>query len=236
MRKTVGIKRPIAVLILASLLVGMATFLAHENRAFGQERRTLWWGRSGSDVRLVQSTLSNWGYYKGKIDGYYAYSTVAAVRRFQRDAGLFPDGVVGRKTWEALGFPVIARAQTAFRPVTRNDELSLLARVITGEAQGEPYEGQVAVGAVILNRVRHPSFPKTLAGVIYEPWAFESVANGLIWTRPISPTAWRAAQDALNGWDPTFGSVFFWNPSKPVSGWIWTRKIITRLGNHVFAR
>lgn len=117
----------------------------------------------------------------------------------------------------------------------RNESLDLLARVIAAEAQGEPYVGQVAVGAVILNRVQHPDFPNTLAGVIYQPHAFESVTNGLIWRRNPDAQAWQAAQDALNGWDPTYGAVFFWNPYKPVSNWIWSRPIVVQYGNHVFA-
>lgn len=120
-------------------------------------------------------------------------------------------------------------------PVATSDEINLMARLIAAEATGEPYEGQVAVGAVILNRVRSPLFPSTISGVIYEPWAFESVHNGLIWRVTDLTTATNAAIDALNGWDPTYGALFFWNPAKPVSPWIWTRTIITQIGRHVFA-
>jgi len=116
------------------------------------------------------------------------------------------------------------------------DEVNLISRLILGEASGEPFTGQVGVGAVVLNRVRSPDFPNTVPGVIYEPFAFESVSNGIIWSRPPSPTETRAAQLALNGWDPTYGALFFWNPAKPVSPWIWTRNIITQIGSHVFAR
>lgn len=132
-------------------------------------------------------------------------------------------------------FPGILPTQAGV-PVAVGDELNLLARVIAAEAGGEPYEGKVAVGAVILNRVRSPLFPSTISGVIYEPWAFESVANGLIWQVSNLSAATAAAADALNGWDPTYGALFFWNPYKPVSPWIWTRAIITQIGNHVFAR
>lgn len=118
---------------------------------------------------------------------------------------------------------------------TRSEDLDLLARVIEAEAQGEPYVGQVAVGAVILNRVRHAEFPNTLSGVIFQPYAFESVSNGLIWRRSPSEEARRAAADALNGWDPTYGSIFFWNPYKPVTPWIWSRPVVVQYGNHVFA-
>lgn len=113
---------------------------------------------------------------------------------------------------------------------------SLLARVIMGEAANEPFVGQVAVGAVIMNRVRHPSFPNTLSGVIFEPDAFESVSNGLIWSREPSATQYTAASLAMSGWDPTFGALYFWNPAKPVNPWVWTRQILTYIGRHVFAR
>lgn len=113
--------------------------------------------------------------------------------------------------------------------------IDLIARLIAAEAQGEPYEGQVGVGAVIVNRSNDPKFPGTIPGVIYEPWAFESVSNGLIWQRTPSWTERRAAIDAVSGWDPVYGSKFFWNPSKPVGGWIWTRPIVRQIGNHVFA-
>ena len=115
-------------------------------------------------------------------------------------------------------------------------DINLLARVVAAEAQGEPFAGQVGVAAVILNRVRHPSFPNTLSGVIYQPHAFESVTNGLIWRRTPDATAVSASIQAINGWDPTYGAVFFWNPSKPVSPWIWSRQIVVRIGQHVFAR
>ncbi len=116
------------------------------------------------------------------------------------------------------------------------DNLWLLARVIQGEAGDEPFLGKVAVGAVLLNRVRSGSFPNTLAGVVFQPLAFESVANGLIWWRPPSLESIRAAAAALAGWDPTYGALYFWNPAKPVNPWVWTRQIITQIGRHIFAR
>lgn len=133
--------------------------------------------------------------------------------------------------------PTPANSQVWYvRGVTRADELDLLARLVAAEAEGEPYAGQVAVAAVILNRVDSPQFPNSISGVAYQPLAFESVMNGLIWRRQPSAEAYNAARDALNGWDPTYGSLFFWNPSKAVSPWIWTRTIIVRIGNHVFGR
>lgn len=121
-------------------------------------------------------------------------------------------------------------------PQRYSGNIDLLARVIAAESQGEPYEGQVGVGAVLLNRVKSSLFPNSIAGVVYQPRAFESVSNGLIWRRTPSRVDYNAARAAINGWDPTYGCTFFWNPSKPVSSWIWTRKIVRWIGNHVFAR
>lgn len=132
---------------------------------------------------------------------------------------------------EAPVLPVQARAGTA---ITSANDLHLLARVVAAEAGGEPFEGQVAVAAVLLNRVKHPSFPNSIAGVVYQPLAFESVMSGHIWRVTDLATAERAARAALSGWDPTYGALYFWNPSKPVSRWIWTRKIIRTIGDHVF--
>ncbi|MGB9859578.1 MAG: cell wall hydrolase [Moorellaceae bacterium] len=144
--------------------------------------------------------------------------------------------LLGGALWARPHMPFWRTSPTqAGVPVGTSDEINLMARLIAAEATGEPYEGQVAVGAVILNRVRSPLFPSTISGVIYEPWAFESVHNGLIWQVSDLTTAINAAVDALNGWDPTYGALFFWNPAKPVSPWMWTRTVITQIGRHVFA-
>jgi len=158
-------------------------------------------------------------------------TTVAELQRL--NPGINPSRLqVGQR----LTIPAAGQASAPASGVTRAEDVELLARLIAAEAQGEPYVGQVAVAAVVLNRVRNPGFPNSLSGVIYQPRAFESVSNGLIWRRTPSDEAYRAARDALNGWDPTYGALFFWNPSKPVSPWIWSRQIIVRIGNHVFAR
>jgi len=209
-----------------------------------QTGAVLWEGSTGSGVREVQTRLKTWGYYTGSVDGIYGSATTQAVMAFQRKNGLKVDGVVGQSTRAALGLPVATTAVSGANvPVvatatsyTRNEDLNLLSRLVAAEAQGEPLSGQVAVAAVILNRVRHPSFPNTLSGVVYQPHAFESVSNGLVWKRTPSTQAVNAARQALNGWDPTYGCIFFWNPSKPVSAWIWSRQIIARIGNHVFAK
>ncbi|MBX6378742.1 MAG: cell wall hydrolase [Clostridia bacterium] len=129
-----------------------------------------------------------------------------------------------------------ATSRPARAEISWSDDVGLLARVVAAEAKNEPYAGQVGVAAVILNRVRHPAFPKTIPGVVYQPHAFESVSNGLVWQRVPTPTERQAAIDALSGWDPTYGALYFWNPAKPVSPWIWTRTIVTQIGRHVFAR
>lgn len=200
---------------------------------------TLRWGSRGDYVYLAQRRLSDWGYYRGAIDGVYGRKMYGAVILFQRKNGLRADGFVGPATWAALGENVTAPARApsggAPRGVTREEDVELLARVISAEAKGEPYEGQVAVGAVILNRIRDPRFPKTLAGVVYQTDAFESVANGTIY-QYATANALRAARDALNGWDPTNGAVYFWNPATASSPWIWSRPIMKRIGMHVFAK
>lgn len=200
-------------------------------------RATLRWGSSGEDVRRAQRILQGWGYHKGAIDGIYGAQTYASVTFFQRRNGLTPDGVVGSRTWAAMGETGAAatRSPAPTQGVSRDSDRDLLARTISAEARGEVYEGQVAVASVILNRVRDSRFPNTLAGVVYETHAFESVSNGSIYS-PATATSLRAARDAMNGWDPSGGAVFFWNPSKPVSKWIWSRPIIKTIGNHVFAR
>uniref|UniRef100_A0A7C2INY4 Spore cortex-lytic enzyme n=1 Tax=Ammonifex degensii TaxID=42838 RepID=A0A7C2INY4_9THEO len=194
----------------------------------------LYWGTSGWQVSRVQQRLASWGYYDGPIDGVFGNETARAVRSFQWRNGLVVDGIVGPKTWAALGFPSAPAAPVSRGYVSDRDAVILLARLITGEAADEPFEGKVAVGAVVLNRVRSASFPHTVAGVIFQPGAFESVSNGQIW-RDLTTEAIRAAELAFSGWDPTGGALFFWNPAKPVSPWIWTRRILTQIGRHIFA-
>lgn len=187
------------------------------------------WGARGETVREIQRRLKNWGYYDGSVDGIYGYGTWAAVRKFQQKNGLKVDGVAGTSTLQALGIPTGSSQSSDSRNVY------LLAAAIYGEARGEPYTGQVAVGAVILNRVRHTSFPNTIAGVIYQPGAFDAVRDGQINLTP-NETAYKAASDALNGWDPTGGCIYYWNPATATSKWIWSRPIITQIGKHVFAK
>lgn len=226
------------IFILTVVLVVLVGMLVYTGSLFAQTPN-LYWGSNGPDVSKVQSKLRAWGYYDGPVDGHYGASTFNAVKSFQAKNGLGADGVVGKATWQALGFNVAttrtAPAYTPSRGVSARDDVMLLARVVNGEAEAEPFLGKVAVAAVILNRVESDQFPNSMAGVIYQPHAFESITNGVA-NRTPSADSVKAAQDAINGWDPTYGCLFFWNPAKPVSKWIWSRKIQTEIGGHVFAK
>lgn len=187
-------------------------------------------GSKGDIVKKIEEKLKALGYFKGNPDNYFGQDTQDAVRRFQRAKGLKADGIVGSNTLRALG---ISSDQQSAKP--QRTDVNLLARAINGEARGEPYIGQVAVGAVIVNRTRDPRFPKTIAGVIYQPGAFTAVADGQINAR-LEPTPQKAANDALNGWDPSGGAIYYYNPAKTTNKWIWSRPVIKRIGKHVFCR
>ena len=189
-------------------------------------------GSRGTEVRTIQTKLKRWGYYSGSVDDIYGKQTTSAVVSFQKKNGLTADGVCGEKTLAALGMGTANTAQSS----GREDDLWLLARMISAEARGEPYSGQVAVGAVILNRVKHPSFPNTISGVLYQPGAFSSVADGQFYSVQITDSARKAAQDALNGSDPSGGAIYFYNPAKSTSKWIFSRETILTIGDHVFAK
>lgn len=194
-------------------------------------------GSSGDEVKRLQQSLKNWGYYDGGIDGRYGWETFMAVRDFQSSYGLKANGIACRNTLMAMGLSRIAQKGVAYAAPQRISDEQLLARAINGEARGEPYEGQVAVGAVIINRIRDPKFPKTIAGVIYQPGAFTAVSDGQI-NVPIdsNSTVVKAARDALNGWDPTNGCLYYWNPATATSKWIWSRKIVKKIGKHYFGK
>jgi len=223
-------------LFVAGLIALVVTGGFMQWRQAAAQGGSLYWGSRGDDVYQVQQKLSQWGYYKASLDSVYGGETFRAVQRFQSSNGLIPDGVVGPATRAAMGLTAPQGAPAVTRGVaTDRGEATLLARVIEGEAANEPLVGKVAVGAVILNRTRSASFPRTISGVIYQDHAFESISNGQAY-RPLTQESIEAAQMAMGGYDPTGGALFFWNPSKPVSPWIWSRGIITRIGNHVFAR
>ncbi len=199
------------------------------------EMAALYWGSRGDEVIEVQKRLKNWGYYDGVVDGIYGADTYRAVRKFQSRNGLRVDGIVGTETKKALGIPVGEPDYTATRGVSGRDSTYLLAQAIYGEARGEPYTGQVAVGAVILNRVSHPSFPNSIPGVIFQPGAFTAVSDGQMYLTPDN-TALKAARDALNGWDPTGGAIYYYNPAKTTNNWIYSRPVVKVIGKHWFAK
>ena len=185
-----------------------------------------------AENKLIQQKLKKWGYYTGSVDGIYGPKTKEAVRYFQRKNGLAVDGIVGKKTAAAMGITLGSSGSGSSNQ--SSSDLALLARCVHAEARGESYIGQVAVAAVILNRVKSASFPNTIAGVIYQPWAFTCVNDGQINLEP-NQTAYKAAQDALNGWDPSYGSLYYYNASTATSKWIYSRKTVVTYGKHVFA-
>ena len=191
-------------------------------------------GSTGSEVKKVQQKLKNWGYYSGSVDGIYGSQTKKAVEYFQRKNGLAVDGIVGKKTFAALGISTSSSSSSGGYGNYSNADMQLLARCIYAEARGESYTGQVAVGAVILNRVKSSQFPNTISGVIYQKGAFTAVSDGQINLAP-DQTAMNAAKDAVNGWDPSYGCLYYYNPAVATSSWIFSRETVTVIGKHVFA-
>lgn len=191
------------------------------------------YGSTGSEVTQIQTKLKRWGYYNGNVDGIYGSQTQKAVRWFQSKNGLAVDGIAGKNTLAAMG--IFNSSNSSSSSSNNSNNLNLLARLVYGEARGEPYTGQVAVAAVVLNRVRNSSFPNTIAGVIYQSGAFDVVADGQINLTPNS-TAIKAAQDALNGWDPTYGAIYYFNPKTATNKWIWSRPMTVTIGNHRFCK
>ncbi len=182
-----------------------------------------------NENKAVQQKLKELGYYKGSVDGVFGQGTRGAVIAFQKANGLTADGIVGEKTAKAMGISLNTQ-----QIAQSGSDLYLLAKTVYAEARGEPYEGQVAVAAVILNRVESPDFPNTIAEVIYQPWAFTAVHDGQINLEP-NETAYSAARDAMNGWDPTYGCLYYYNASTATSKWIFTRTTVVTIGKHVFA-
>lgn len=187
----------------------------------------------GKEVVQIQQKLKELGFYKGKVDGIYGLQTERAVINYQRSRGLKIDGKCGPQTLRSLGITTAAADGGTGR--YSNSEVNLLARVISAEARGEPYTGQVAVGAVVLNRVEHPSFPNTIAGVLYQPGAFTCMTDGNF-NQPVVDSAYRAARDAMNGWDPSGGAIYYYNPARTTSKWIYSRPKITKIGKHIFCK
>lgn len=217
----------LAALTLAALLVAYGVYA---NAAVVKT------GSRGQIVKTIQTKLKRWGYYNGSVDGIFGTQTKNAVMHFQRKNGLTVDGIVGSATAKAMGVSLsgsTASSGTTTANKVSNSDLYLLSCCIYGEARGESYTGKVAVGAVILNRVASSSFPNTISGVIYQNGAFTCVSDGQI-NLGTNDECTRAAQDALNGWDPSGGALYYFNPATATSKWIWSRKQIVTIGKHIF--
>lgn len=184
-------------------------------------------GSRGGEVRAIQEKLKERGLFNSSVDGIFGSRTQEAVKKFQRQQGLTVDGIAGPATLKRLGVTI------GTIPSATQNNVYLLARIISAEARGESYTGQVAVGAVVLNRVEHPSFPDTLSGVIYQNGAFTAIVDGQF-NQPIAQSAYDAARDAFNGWDPSGGAIYYYNPDKTSNQWIRTRPVIKRIGKHLF--
>ncbi|MGE4271795.1 MAG: spore cortex-lytic enzyme [Desulfitobacterium sp.] len=198
--------------------------------------RTLSQGSRGPEVTELQKRLASLGYVVGKVDGIYGTKTKAAITRFQRERGLKVDGMAGTQTIKELKLMTGNSTNASGKSVgPKNVDINLLARCVSAEARGEPYVGQVAVAAVLLNRLEDPAFPNTIADIIYQPLAFSSVADGQINMAPTS-SAVKAAQEAVSGVDPTGGAIYFFNPAKTKNKFIWSRPQIMQIGNHMFTR
>ena len=243
----------IAILMLTGMLLSI--FVYKNNKENLAVETLSKYGSRGSEVTQIQTKLKRWGYYKGAVDGVYGsktltavkwlgyYSgsidgiygtqTVNAVKYFQRKNGLTVDGIAGPATLKAMG--ITSSSSSSSSSSSYNSNLNLLARVIYGEARGEPYTGQVAVGAVVMNRIKSSSFPNTLAGVVYQSGAFDAVKDGQVNLTPNS-TAKKAAQDAMNGWDPSYGAIYYFNPSTATNKWIWSRPMTVTIGKHRFCK
>ena len=222
-------KKIIGFIAIMLLVVTFITTLAMQNNEVIALSK---YGSTGSEVSTIQDKLKRWGYYTGNVDGIYGSLTVAAVKKFQQKNGLTVDGIAGTQTLTAMG---ITSSSSGGSSTNNSSNVNLLARVIYGEARGELYTGQVAVGAVIMNRVRSSKFPNTIAGVVYQSGAFDAVADGQVNLTPDS-TAKKAAQDALNGWDPSYGAIYYFNPNTATNKWIWSRPLTVTIGKHRFCK
>ena len=230
MKVVVKKKQKVQMQILAFVIIFIILFISFSK--LNQVLALSKYGSQGEEVKQIQTKLKRWGYYNGSIDGIYGSKTLAAVKSFQKKNGLTVDGIAGTKTLNAMG---ITSSSNSSSTTSNSSNVNLLAHLIYGEARGEPYIGQVAVGAVIMNRVKSSSFPNTIAGVIYQKGAFDAVSDGQINMSPDS-TAKKAAQDAINGWDPSYGAIYYFNPATATNKWIWSRPLTVTIGKHRFCK
>ena len=224
-------KKTFLLLILLSSIIGVIFFM------YNQEQNTVEtlskYGSRGDEVKQIQEKLKRWGYYDGSVDGIFGTKTLNAVKAFQKKNGLTVDGIAGTNTLNAMG--ITSNSGNFSSSTSNSSNVNLLAHLIYGEARGEPYIGQVAVGAVIMNRVKSSSFPNTISGVIYQKGAFDAVSDGQINMSPNS-SAIKAAQDAINGWDPSYGAIYYFNPATATNKWIWSRPLTVTIGKHRFCK
>lgn len=230
-------------IVSAVFILILALAFVHLQTGFAFGNQVMKYGTQGGDVYELQGRLQYLGYYNGLIDGVFGWQTERAVMDFQYKFGLTVDGVAGSDTknmlvratpgWQSSGTQGGSAGAPAHTASYSTNDMDLLARAVYSEARGEPYEGQVAIAAVILNRLSHDSFPNTVSGVIFEPRAFTAVADGQFWLTP-NEQAKKAVRDAINGWDPTGGAIYYFNPNTATSGWIWTRPQIKQIGKHIF--
>ena len=235
MTRTVKNVLKIAFVLLMAVAVVGASFavsevLFNEKSTYALSR----YGSTGSEVKSIQTVLKKLGYYNGTVDGIYGTQTKNAVTAFQRNCGITVDGIAGPQTLLYLGLGGSSSSATS-SSIYNAEEINLLAKIISAEARGESYEGQVAVGAVVLNRVAHQSFPDTISGVVYQNGAFSCVYDSN-WYQPVAESAKRAAQDAINGWDPSGGAIYYYNPAKTSNAWMRSRPVIKVIGNHYFCK
>ncbi|WP_312643958.1 spore cortex-lytic enzyme [Hydrogenoanaerobacterium sp.] len=235
-RKIIPILKLMILIALNILMIGLVTYASRMGSVDALSRV----GSRGNEVRQIQTKLKQWGYMTGAVDGIFGPQTEKGVRYFQQKNGLNVDGIAGPQTLRAMGISSSSGSSggsTSSGGVGgySDSDYRLLARVISAEARGETYEGQVAVGGVIINRVKHPSFPNTLSGVIYQPGAFTAITDGQI-NQPVADSAYRAAKDSMNGWDASGGAIYYYNPDKTSNQWMRTRPVIKRIGKHLFCK
>ena len=223
-------------IVIISLLIALSFLFISYNVFLRRDNNVSYalskYGSRSDEVKLIQTKLKRWGYYNGEIDGIYGTKTLNAVKWFQSKNGLTVDGIAGPKTLQAMG---IFSSNSNNTTSSSNSDVNLLARLVYAESRGEPYSGQVAVASVVLNRVKSSSFPNTIAGVIYQQGAFSVVSDGQINLTP-NETAKKAAQDAINGWDPSYGAIYYFNPKTSTNKWIWSRPVTVTIGNHRFCK
>lgn len=229
-KRFIALWTALAVLVCACIVGGGAYLIYTKSQDGSYAVSRL--GSSGDEVKSIQRKLSSLGYYKGSVDGVYGNATKSAVTAFQRNCGITADGICGNQTLLYLG---LGGGGSTNNTSYSSSDVELLGKVISAEARGESYEGQVAVGAVILNRVKHPSFPDSLSGVVYQRGAFSCV-NDSNWYQPVSETSKRAATDALNGWDPSGGAIYYFNPAKTNDAFMHSRPVVKVIGSHKFCK